>query len=328
MSRSDRLPDTRTSNFSALGFGALWALITALLISGGVLAYIRQAPEPVTVDAAVEEFRSSKREPAVPATAEITAPGAAVTAAPAPGAGAPPAAAGNGSGSTAARPGAGRPAGQPAAGPAPAPAPPVGSRGPEGVYPHTTEGFERTDAAGGSRHDYPAESSVVLRHTACGLTTRWQPLKERWDEASYCSVGDTLEIRTFSMYHEFFQKGQQDDYRCPPASIVFDRREPVGASWMWHCDMEGASVDTQTRVVAVETMNIGGRSIQAVRMRYEARLTGKTEGAQIQERWIDPESMLVLRLRSEVAAKTESPFGRVNYEEKYLIETKSTTPRT
>lgn len=302
--------------------GALWATITALLISGGALAYIRQGPEPVTVDAAVEQFRAAKGESATTSPPDV--PGATTTLAP-------------GIDAPAAAPSAPGPGGAPAPGGAaaapgqsPNPSrPPVtsGPRGAEGVYPHTTEGYEQTDAVGGSRHDYPPESSVVVRHTDCGLITRWQPLKERWDEASFCSVGATLEIRTFTMYHEFFQKGQQDDYRCPPGSIVFDRREPVGAAWMWHCDTETASVDTQTRVVAVEPVTIDGRKIDAVRMRYESRLSGATEGAQLQERWIDPESGMVLRLRSEVAAKTDSPFGRVNYEEKYLIEIKTLTPR-
>lgn len=303
--------------------GLLWSLVTALLLSGGVLAYIRQAPEPVTVDAAVEQFRATKTKgdagaPEAASDAAVTTPDATTQpgAAPAPGSG----------------PVYTPTAPQDAPGPSgePAPKPPVtsGPRGAEGVYPHKTEGFEQTDAVGGSRHDYPAESSVVVRHTDCGLITRWQPLKERWDEASFCSVGSALEIRTFSMYHEFFQKGQQDDYRCPPGSVVFDRNEPVGASWMWHCDSEHASVDTQTRVVAIEPVTIGGQRIDAVRMRYEARLSGSTEGAQLQERWIDPKSGMVIRLRSEVAAKTESPFGRVSYEEKYLIEMKSLTPRT
>ena len=303
--------------------GALWALITALLVSGGVLAYIRQAPEPVTVDAAVEQFRATRGESGASADG---APLDAVTTAP-PAAGGPDAAPPPGA-SGAAPPGAsGAP---PAQAPgAPAARPPVtsGPRGAEGVYPHATEGFEQTDAVGGSRHDYPRESSVVVRHTDCGLVTRWQPLKERWDEASFCSVGSSLEIRTLTIYHEFFQKGQQDNYRCPPGSIVFDRNEPVGAAWMWHCDSETTSVDTQTRVVAIEPVVIEGRKIDAVRMRYESRLTGATEGAQLQERWINPENGMVLRLRSEVAAKTESPFGRVSYEEKYLIETKTLTPR-
>ena len=302
----------------------LWSLITALLISGGALAYIRQSPEPVTVDAAVEQFRAKKADPGesadtVPPYPASTNPGEAP---PPPGA---PSAPGSG---PAASPGA-KPAAGAGGGTSPA-KPPVtsGPRAPEGVYPHKSEGYEETDAVGGARHDYPAESSVVLRHTDCGLITRWQPLKERWDESSFCSVGPALEIRALTIYHEFFQKGQQDDYICPPGSIVFDRREPVGASWMWHCDNEHTSVDTQTRVVAIEPVVIEGRRIDAVRMRYESRLTGATEGAQLQERWIDPESGMVLRLRSEVAAKTDSPFGRVNYEEKYLIEVKSLTPRT
>lgn len=304
--------------------GALWALITALLVSGGVLAYIRQGPEPVTVDAAVEQFRAGRSD------AETSSPDAGIgeetTAPPAlgsPGA-APPVP--QAPGSAPATVGGAAP-GQPAGTPSTRPPVTSGPRGAEGVYPLTTEGYEQTDAAGGSRHDYPSESSVVVRHTECGLITRWQPLRERWDESSFCSVGSALEIRTLTMYHEFFQKGQQDNYRCPPGSIVFDRREPVGAAWMWHCDTEDASVDTQTRVVAVEPVVIEGRRIDAVRMRYESRLTGATEGAQLQERWIDPETGMVLRLRSEVAAKTDSPFGRVNYEEKYLIEIKTLTPR-
>lgn len=303
--------------------GLLWSLISALLISGGVLAYIRQAPEPLTVDAAVEQFRAQSDPDAAPATGNDPA-----TANPGDAGAAPPGSAGEPGSTPAPAPGATAGAG-PAPG-APPGGPPVtsGPRGEQGVYPHQTEGFERTDALGGSRHDYPGESSVVLRHTDCGLITRWQPLKERWDETSFCSVGSALEIRTFSMYHEFFQKGQQDDYRCPPGSIVFDRQEPVGASWMWHCDSPNASVDAQTTVVGIEPVTIEGRKIDAVRMRYETRLTGATEGAQLQERWIDPGSGMVLRLRSEVAATTESPFGRVNYEEKYLIEIKSLTPRT
>lgn len=302
----------------------LWAVITALLISGGVLAYIRQSPEPVTVDAAVEQFRATQGDAGSSATESDEATGAATTAPPVPGG--PDPATGN--------PVASAPSGGPAPAPgAPGGAPPArspvtsGPRGAEGVYPHATEGYERTDAVGGSRHDYPAESSVVVRHTDCGLTTRWQPLKERWDETSFCSVGSALEIRNYSMYHEFFQKGQQDDYRCPPGSIVFDRNEPVGAAWMWHCDNENASVDTQTRVVAIEPVTIDGRKIDAVRMRYQSRLTGSTEGAQLQERWIDPESGMVLRLTSEVSVKTDSPFGRVNYEEKYIIQIKTLTPR-
>ncbi|HUR48010.1 MAG TPA: hypothetical protein VMY88_00570 [Acidimicrobiales bacterium] len=271
----------------------------------------------------MEQFRATNTDPdnPDPASGDAAATPQADIPTPAGGPAAP--------GAAPSAPPAGTP-GSPSAPGAPASKPPVtsGPRGAEGVYPHRTEGFEQTDAVGGSRHDYPAESSVVVRHTDCGLTTRWQPLKERWDESSFCSVGSALEIRTFSMYHEFFQKGQQDDYRCPPGSIVFDRNEPVGASWMWHCDTENASVDTQTRVVGVEPLTIEGRRIDAVRMRYESRLTGSTEGAQLQERWIDPESGMVLRLRSEVAAKTESPFGRVNYEEKYLIEVKSLAPRT
>lgn len=295
----------------------LWAAILAVFFSSSTLAYIRQEATPVTLDSALAEFRRTQE------SADGSGPGDVVgadTTPAAPAGVAPPDGAAPGS--------------APGGGPAPPPggAAPAGqtglARSPAGVYTNATSGYEYTDAVGGSRHDYPPESSLTLRHTECGLTTRWQPLNERWDEATFCTVGDALEMRVFSMYHEFFQTGQQLDYICAPGSRVFDRSEPAGANWMWRCETEGGAVETKNTVVGVESLTIGGRTLQVVHMHYQSALTGSSEGTQVQERWIDLESGLVVRLKSDVTARTESPFGRVGYEEHYLIEMTSTTPRT
>ena len=296
----------------------LWGVIGTLVVSSIAVGYLRKGPEAVTIDAAVEQFHRDRE--AGGATGTSVAPAEV-----APEAGSEPAPGGQPAPPGGAAPVAGRPSPTTAkAGAAPAPAPREG----EGVYPHATKGYEETDALGGSRHDYPSETPVAHRRTDCGLVTRWQPLKERWDESSFCQVDQALEIRTFSMYHEFFQKGDRQDYRCPPGSVVFDRREPAGSKWMWNCDTGTSSIDTQTTVVGTEPMTIEGVTMDTVHMHYESKLSGANEGTQIQDRWIEPESGLVVRVKSDVTAQVDSPFGRVSYEEHYDIRMNSLKPRT
>src|SRR5262245_38590154 len=61
---------------------------------------------------------------------------------------------------------------------------PTGSRaagfGPaEGVYVYRTTGYEKTDALTGSRHGYPARTTIEVRAAGCGFVMRWQPLRGR-----------------------------------------------------------------------------------------------------------------------------------------------------
>ena len=306
-------------NLSGKRLAVLWGVIGTLVLSSIAVAYLRKGPEAVTIDAAVEQFHRDREAGGStgtsiaaegPAAAEGSAEPSATAGTPTPAGGAP--APGKPSPTTA------------KAGAAPAPPPRAG----EGVYPHATKGYEETDALGGSRHDYPSETPVAHRRTDCGLVTRWQPLKERWDESSFCQVDQALEIRTFSTYHEFFQKGDRQDYRCPPGSVVFDRREPAGSTWMWNCNTAESSIDTQTTVVGTEPMTIEGVTMDTVHMHYESKLTGANEGTQVQDRWIEPESGLVVRVKSDVTAQVDSPFGRVSYEEHYDIRMNSLKPRT
>lgn len=297
----------------------LWGVVGALVVSSVAVAYLRKGPEAVTIEAAVEQFHRDLESGGVTGTSiapDASAPEAATTPSPEPGASPAPGPAPTAGGSS-----------PTTRGPEAAPAPRAPRQG-EGVYPHATKGYEETDAMGGSRHDYPSETPVAHRRTDCGVITRWQPLKERWDESSFCQVDQALEIRTFTTYHEFFQKGDRQDYRCPPGSVVFDRREPAGASWMWNCDTGKSSIDTQTTVVGVEPMTIDGVTMDTVHMHYESRLSGSTAGTQVQDRWIEPNSGFVVRIKSDLTAQTDSPFGRVGYEEHYELRMNSLKPRT
>ena len=328
----------------------LTLVVATLLVSGVGSVYLRQGPKEVSVDDAVAAFRSASAaspaaDPAttIPKATTATDPAAAPPAAgsdgastpPVPASSAAPAPTGRGGGRTTA---AG--AAPPTPGPAPAPsssgppsgepAPPSTISGPdaieEGVYAFTTEGYEATNALGGARHDYPTETPVTMRRTACGWTQRWQPLAERWDESELCRTDTGMDVRRFTTYHEFFQKSQQQQFDCPPGSSVHQRDAGPGATWAWRCVSGPSAIDTVVTVVGPEVVVVEGREIPATRVHYESTMTGANRGSQKQDRWIRSDG-LNLRIKTDIDTEADSPFGPVHYEEHYVITIASLTPR-
>lgn len=302
--------------------------IALVLGTDVTMVYLRQPAAPVGADVALERFRSATPEPGATASSD---PAAGPTAAPATAAPGDPAAAPAPAPGAPAAPGVPAP-GAPAPG-APAPGAPAGPAAPamppEGVYAYKTTGYEEVDAFGGSRHDYPATTYMTIRKKGCGIVMRWQPLEERWDESDHCVQGSAITIDRFSMYHEFFQSGMEQPYPCVAGSHVYRAGQPPGASWKVRCTSpEFGDVDMTTSVVGTEPVDVGGTVVQAVRMHYEAKITGYSQGTQVQDRWIDPERGLMLRIVTQVDVNTKTPIGQTPYRERYRIDLLSLTPQT
>ena len=304
--------------------------IATLLLTASTFAYLRQGASVVTVDDALRDFRAAASQgdagvdPVATAEGDAAGGGQVVAAAQAQEPAAP------GLSTTASAPVMA--ASTQAGGPAPAgPAVAVASRrvAAEGVYVYDTDGHEETDAVGGARHDYPKQTAVTVRHNDCGaFVMRWQPLGERWDESDLCADDGGVAIRRFSTFHEFFQQRQQNDFRCPPGTHVFRWAAAAGATWSWECT-DGASVFATTVThMGVEDLSIGGQTVRAVHMRYDSKMTGANRGIQTQERWLDPDTGLLYKMRTDIDTEADSPFGAVNYQEHYTITLASLSPRT
>ena len=308
-------------------------VVATLLVSGIGAAYLRQGATTVSVDAAVEAFRAS-------VTTTTTSPGgpareggpgvtaAVATDADVPAARTPVAAPADKSASAA-----------PFAAPAPKPneVRPGGQAATahrtaieEGVYAYATEGYEETNALGGARHDYPAETAVTVRRAECGgWTQRWQPLAERWDESDLCPEqgGNAFSVRRFTTYHEFFQQHQQQDFTCPEGSHVSRFDAPPGTTWQWRCTAGASAIETNVVVVGTEQVDVGGTVVNAVHMHYSSKMSGGNTGTQEQHRWLHPESGLNVKITTDIDTQADSPFGRVHYVEHYTITLLSLTPR-
>lgn len=297
------------------------AIVVALLLIGGTSsAYLRRGPQEVTVDQALAQFRESSTEASQ--TGGEPTPDGQQPPEGAPDAGAP---------ATTAAPSSAAPAGKaaaPGATAAPADASGATQTKPQpGVYTYETKGYESTDAVGGARHDYPAETAMTVHMTPCGWMARWQPLQERWEESDGCNEPAGFGLRRFTMYHEFFQRGVREDFTCPPGSTVNPVDSTPGRTWSFECKSEGSVMNMTARVIGYEYPAVDGRGVHVVHIRYEGRMSGANRGVQIQERWQERGSGLAVRITTSVDADVSSPFGFVHYEEKYEINLKSMTPR-
>jgi hypothetical protein len=327
--------------------GALGLASVLLLVVGGLTVYLRRPPTATTVDDALAAYRASTAASAsasIPTSAPSTADGAAATAGPTPPADAPgttptPTPTTSATTSPAAeqpRTAAATPQRASAdAAPESASSPPATARPSgigaiaDGVYTYATEGYEETNALGGARHDYPAETPVTVGRAPCGgITFRWQPLSERWDQSLLCpEAEDAVAVRSYTTYHEFFGRSQQQEFTCPEGTHVHRRGAAAGATWQWRCTAGASSIDTTVTVVGVEALTIGDRTIQAVHVHYASTLQGGNRGTQDQHRWLDPDTGMNLRIRTNIDTEADSPFGAVHYVERYTTTLTSMEPK-
>jgi len=282
-------------------------LAAVLIAVASGFVYLTRGPSKVTVDQAVQTYRDQTKTttahpPAVPK------PAAPVSATTRHAASAPSAATTRAASATR----------TPTAFPFPA----------TGVYTFETRGYESTDALAGQRHDYPKETSLTIRRDGCGWISRWQPLNERWEESEICEHTSGSEMAHYTMYHEFFHKGQREVFACPGGLVQRVNARP-GDRWTFTCASDQSKAVSRVSVVSVDTVVVGGRSVRAVHMRYEITASGADSGTLLQDRWISLGAQRVMvRMLQKANLRTKSPFGPVGYKEDFRLDLKSLQPRT
>jgi hypothetical protein len=283
-------------------------LAAALIAVASGFVYLTRGPSKVTVDQAVQTYRDQEAKatthapPATAPKAVTSASGAARSVAPA-GARTKPQAATTRT---------------PTAFAFPAP----------GVYTFETSGHEETNALGGQRHDYPKETTMTIRRDGCGWVSHWQPLAERWEESEICEHATGSEMEHYTMYHEFFRRGQKEVFACPGGFVQRVNAKP-GDRWTFDCVSDQSKAVSRTSFVSIDTVVVGGHSVRAVHMRYEITASGADSGTLIQDRWISLGAQRVMvRMLQKANLTTKSPFGPVGYKEEFRLDLKSLQPRT
>jgi hypothetical protein len=169
-------------------------------------------------------------------------------------------------------------------------------------YRYATAGFEEIDALGGSRHEYPAVTSITVRRSPCGRLLEWRPLRARSLAYEVCD----RQLRSIRDVHRFFGRRERRVYRCAAGSSL--RRG-------WRCTLDGTTEVARGGIVGTE--RIGG--VETVHVRLTTRLTGDVEGTGTRDFWLRPDGIPV-RLAATNESSTRSVVGRVRYRERYELE--------
>ncbi|HEU5083840.1 MAG TPA: hypothetical protein VFU14_10910 [Acidimicrobiales bacterium] len=198
----------------------------------------------------------------------------------------------------------------------------------EGVYVYATEGDERIDILGGSTHGYPVETTVTIRHTACGLTQRWAPLDERWDEEEVCTTDAGRERRSLRTHHEFFGISDDADFTCEAGYLLFPAEPEVGDTWTTSCDSGDTLLTGTAEVVELEARTVGGQRVDTVHLRVTEQATGGDDGPSSDDYWLRTGDGLLVERSSTVETRSDSPVGTATYTERFTLRLTSLEPRT
>lgn len=337
---------------------AISSVLVFVAGSGVLLTRSRDGATPLSAADAVSRFRTSATaarpvdpaaltgptmnastagRPASPtATVSATAPEGPASEQPTPGTAPTPAAAdplpaaGRSAGRTAATSATApeeRTSQQPPPGTAPTPAE-TGPLPADGVYLYNTTGSEEVDILGGAHHDYPAQTTITVQRAGCGLVTRWDAIRERWDERRSCLADRRQDLREIIQHHEFFRTADERHFTCDPGSFDRPADETPGATWTIRCATDDTVATTTLTLVGVEPVDVGGQSVEALHVRSVTSIDGATKGTQRFESWLLRTNGLLVRRVSTNDSISNSRFGKAHYREYYELRLTSLQPQT
>jgi hypothetical protein len=202
-----------------------------------------------------------------------------------------------------------------------------GQPGDPGLYVYTTTGFESTNALGGSRHDYPAQTFVTIQPGGCSSIVRWQALEQRWEEWDYCSDGS---LAGWDVFNEWFGVSNLEEWACPQPPKTTGA---PGETWVAQCSVAGSSQvsgsteeSTTYEVVGYETLTVGGEQVETLHVRISSSSIGETVGSGTTDVWTVPGTQLFVRKVASSTSITNTRIGKVEYSEELQLDLISLYP--
>jgi hypothetical protein len=196
--------------------------------------------------------------------------------------------------------------------------------GPEpGVYVYRTSGFEEIDALVGSRHDYPAVTTITATAGGCGIELTWNALGGRSTTWEICRSDGGWRLAGYRETHRFFGQTERTEYRCDAGSAWLPAGDSVAAR---RCTTGETDESSQVRAGAVEQVDAGGDEVSAAPVHVDLELSGRTEGDGAIDAWL-LENGLPVRLVLVNDNRTGSAIGDVRYTERAELELESLEPR-
>lgn len=197
---------------------------------------------------------------------------------------------------------------------------------PPGVYVYETSGSESISALGGTTHRYPRRSTITVTRAPCGMDLRWDVLKTRSTTWTVCTTGERAqELDGWIERHVFFGQTDTTTWDCRGSAWLADAAASARTSHS--CDGGDSTQTGDVVIVGTVPLRVGEVMVDTVHLRLRAEETGVARGPLVEERWLEPETGLPIRLSYDVRTENDSPIGDVVFAERYHLRLTSLEPR-
>ena len=196
-----------------------------------------------------------------------------------------------------------------------------------GVYVYATEGRESIDALGGSSHTYPAETTITVTPTGCGVELRWDVLRERRDRWQLCLTDEGIVIGPSGSqtYHEFFGQADVKDISCDREVLVVPADRRPRPPTELDCLLNSQPWMPVWEVVGAETRSVAGEEVEVVHVRMNVTSDARLWEYTTQD-WFLTMNGLPVSLSATKSALGDSALGGVVYDETVSISLTSLQP--
>lgn len=199
-----------------------------------------------------------------------------------------------------------------------------------GVYVYETAGAESIDALGGASHEYPTETTITVRSTACGASYRWVAIEERSEQMDICVIDGALALSAYVADHEFFSQGDTKALVCDEPVVLLTPGLDNGAT-TGVCRGDGLVEELTVVVGPVEAVQVGEDLVEAIEVVVDVVVgppEGHTQGASRTRLLLNPLSGAIVEWSETTMTTADSQVGSVDYTETFTLRLLSLQPRT
>jgi hypothetical protein len=186
-----------------------------------------------------------------------------------------------------------------------------------GVYRYSTTGSETINSIVSASHDYPAESTITITRSGCGVKMEWAPLRERSEHLEVCRIDGRLVLANYGGAHEFFGLRNEHSVTCPSQTWLIPGAEDVDNSKVV-CEGTDLVHDRSTTSVTATEVVLDGRKIDGFVVETEFVAEGTFNGTTIRTMTFDEDGML-LSWSDVVDGFSKTPIGDADYIEDFSL---------
>lgn len=205
---------------------------------------------------------------------------------------------------------------------------------PAGVYVYASSGREQIDALGGTTHEYPAETALIVDEDGCGVSVTWTPLEQRVESWTMCIEHGAITIADYLSEHEFFGTSDRTAMHCEPAHVLVPAPDAPELSDLpalparSRTDCTGSGLDERRDVslIGPAVVSVGGVDVDGFELEIAVTTTGSTVGTSTRHLIVD-ERGLPLVWTDTVTNTTDTAVGAVHYQETFTLTLTSLEPR-